>query len=326
MNPVKDLKTVVKKIKKRAKVIQRFPIALSIELTNKCNLSCEMCPHPSLALPPEDIEFSLLEKIITELSPHVTQDTTMSIVGLGEPLLYKQLHDAIDLIKTKWNRAQIHMNTNATALTSQKAQALLGQLGNGDRILVSINAATRDSYNELMGKDMYELVLSNTKELLALHKEKYSQVRIVLQILDTKANRPELEKFEETWSSYRSNTIRLYVRPVLNWGGTIDSDNIGYNKNMETMRYPCYQLWMAMAIDVHGNVYPCCEAYNSREKSDLLLGSLSRNHVYDVYRQNIEIKRLNHLHENWDKIRDCRHCNFWSYHRNVFYKFGKRWF
>ena len=78
-----------------------FPTILQIEPTNRCNLKCIMCPHGCNKISEyKDLSFPLLKKIIEDIYDYKYLKG-VHIQGLGEPLLYPDLLNAIEFCKGK---------------------------------------------------------------------------------------------------------------------------------------------------------------------------------------------------------------------------------
>ena len=95
--------------------VAEFPLKLDIELTNRCNRTCDMCAfHSKLALykfPKEDMDLAIFKKIIDESEGK----TTLKLNYSGEPLLYPHLLEAIRYAKDK-GVIEVRFNTNADLL------------------------------------------------------------------------------------------------------------------------------------------------------------------------------------------------------------------
>jgi|SRR3989338_639528 len=77
-------------------------VNINVELTSRCNKNCWMCgrrrvekDYPALALEYGDMDFSLLEKIATELPPNIVVQFHYN----GESLLYPRFGEAVKLFK-----------------------------------------------------------------------------------------------------------------------------------------------------------------------------------------------------------------------------------
>ena len=97
MKPILDLST--------AKV--------AVELTNRCNLHCGMCPLPNLTRPSADMPWELVQKVAADLRDNGVQVSWLH--EMGEPLLSPRLAEAIELFPG------CSVSTNAVALSQRKA-------------------------------------------------------------------------------------------------------------------------------------------------------------------------------------------------------------
>ncbi len=99
-------------------IVSEFPMHLDIELTNRCNLSCEKCPyHSENALYKQkscDMDFKLVKKIIDEGSEKGLKGIKFGFSG--EPLLYPKIIKAIKYAKHK-GILDVQMNSNGLLLT-----------------------------------------------------------------------------------------------------------------------------------------------------------------------------------------------------------------
>jgi len=138
--------------------VSRFPINLDLELTSRCNLSCKMCPYHSKDAPfprePEDMDFELYKKIIDEGS--VKGLKAIKFGFGGEPLLYRQLPEAISYAKGS-GILDVQINTNITLLTRHLAIKLLKSgldlliLSDYDLDIQKQNAVMLQTLKQLLG-------------------------------------------------------------------------------------------------------------------------------------------------------------------------------
>lgn len=303
-----------------------LPYSTTIELTNRCNLKCRMCPRPKMGnLKIGEMDFGLFKQIVDDIAKFADKKTIFVPVGLGEPLMYAELLEAIEYIKIQCPGAPINIDTNGTLLYEEKAKMLCKLLGRDDRLLISLNAGSRSVYEWLMGRDKFDLVVDNIKDFLIIREKIGNGPKVIIQLLETNRTESEIEKFKNFWNPLLGRNDNVYIRRLLNWGGTVDIKDIQVRE--KGYRYPCLSLWTNVAILNDGNVYPCCEAQSTRENSDILLGNVQEKSLTEIYSENrIEDIRKKHLKGQWNEISDCKNCDFWSFSENIWFKIGKRWF
>ncbi len=102
------------------------PFFIDLDLTNYCNFKCLDCPYHSPALvdssqKPEAMNFDMIRRLAEELNPHETPSIILQ--GAGEPLLYPQILEVVELFKQKG--FLITLLTNGFLLNSKLSTELL---------------------------------------------------------------------------------------------------------------------------------------------------------------------------------------------------------
>lgn len=100
--------------------------SIEISVIDVCNRSCSFCPRslPEYNIKKETASLNMIDKIANELAS-IAYNGRISFVGTGEPLLYKNLYKAINIIKTKVPTIKwIEVITNGDYLTSDKVKKL----------------------------------------------------------------------------------------------------------------------------------------------------------------------------------------------------------
>lgn len=99
---------------------------VEINAIDICNRTCGFCPRSSETYVNKTTQasISMITKIASELHK-INFNGRVSFVGFGEPLLYKNLYNAISIIKkTVHNIQWIEVITNADYLTLEKVEKL----------------------------------------------------------------------------------------------------------------------------------------------------------------------------------------------------------
>jgi MoaA/NifB/PqqE/SkfB family radical SAM enzyme len=139
-----------------------------IEPTNTCNLNCSTCMRNIWDEKPGMMSHETFELVISGLQ-EFSPIPRGFFGGYGEPLHHPQILDMVAQVKALG--ATVEMITNGTLLTRQTAEALV-ELGL-DRLWVSLDGATPESYQDVRLGDELPHILDNLKYLRLLTLEKY---------------------------------------------------------------------------------------------------------------------------------------------------------
>ena len=99
----------------------RCPREIQIELTNRCNSGCEMCPHTTGNIPEADFPLDLLDLLLAG-SPPIAN---VVLTGWGEPLLHPSFLEVVERTREAWPSSNIRFTTNGLLLEPSLAHALL---------------------------------------------------------------------------------------------------------------------------------------------------------------------------------------------------------
>ncbi|MDP8248899.1 MAG: SPASM domain-containing protein [Candidatus Tritonobacter lacicola] len=97
------------------------PEEVQVEITNRCNFTCAMCPREALGVDPVDMDFSLFERIAANMG----RPRTVVLTGWGEPLLHPRLLDMVKLVMLGSPRAGVRLTTNGYLLEGGLARGLV---------------------------------------------------------------------------------------------------------------------------------------------------------------------------------------------------------
>ncbi len=136
-----------------------YPRLLAIFLTTRCNLRCFICRREGFK--GEDLDFGQLEK----LSRAIRHARTIDLTGWGECLMYPRFSDVVRYIGALNPRPDIlQITTNGTLLSSEVGELLRGHLG---KMVISLNAATADTYDRDMKGGRFGKTIGNIRSFLS---------------------------------------------------------------------------------------------------------------------------------------------------------------
>lgn len=290
-------------IKFKPKALE-FPPMVIVETSSYCNLSCIHCPRVNVAKNDDYfdgfMDFDLYKKIIDEMSQY--KYTALRPFGRGEALINPDLPRMVRYAKEKGVR-KIWLNTSGVLLSPKKSKELLD--AGIDRLEVSIDAATRETFKKIKGKDKYDQVVKNTIECCRLKEELYSQKEIVVSFVESAINTSEKDAFIKFWQNY-ANHVR--IRPVHQHGALVSNLRESKEKKEEE-RLPCSILWERVEINYYGGLKYCeFDWENKEEVENVKNSSIKEIWNSEKYEQ---LRRL-HIEKRFCEIPLCSICR--SYH------------
>ena len=135
------------------------PRFLIVELTRKCNLSCEMCRPASYNRSAESMSDKVFEQVATELMPFAD---IVDLRGWGESLILPEFEDR--LTRTLATGAQVRIVTN---LSFQRPAVIDSLAAAGAYVGVSIDSADASALNALRRGARLDLIETNLTRLSA---------------------------------------------------------------------------------------------------------------------------------------------------------------
>lgn len=240
----------------RRSVVRGYPFVLHIEVTNKCNLECKMCPRKNMEREEGFMEFSLFKKIVDEAKGKIE---FVELYLFGEPLLHPRIFDMIAYCRDAAMR--VGLSTNATVLTQPKSRALVES--NVDLLILSLDGVTEKSYESIRAKGNYRKTLRNVEYLLRIRSAS-SPKHTVVQMIRMRENAHEVDKFSDFWSR---RGVHIHLKPLLTWRGDIRSINVlqgNRNDSSVSGLGPCDRIWRHFTVFWDGTVVPCHFMYDKK--------------------------------------------------------------
>ena len=238
--------------------VGEFPLFLDIEVTSVCNLKCPFCAttYHSDEIEKGFISSKIVKKIIDEGADNGLYGVKFNY--RGEPLLHPDIHKFVKYAKNK-GLIDVYFNTNALRLTEDIAVKLIDS--GLDRISISIEGYTKETYEKNRVGSDFETVLRNVQKLKELKDRlgvEYPLVRIQTVLL------PELidylAKYKNFWLSWADEVAYL------------DYKEMKARKKGIAYPWACPQLWQRMQVWWDGTLLPC----NHDDEARLLQGNIHK--------------------------------------------------
>lgn len=278
----------------------KFPPMVIVETSSYCNLSCVHCPRPNLAKSDNLFEgfmdFDLYKKIIDEISQH--KYTTLRPFARGEALTNPDFPQMIRYAKEK-GVYKIWLNTNGVLLSSRMSKELLQACL--DTLEVSIDAATRETFKTIKGKDKYDQVVKNTIECCRIKKEFNYPTKIVVSFVESSMNTSEKEAFINNWQGHADY---INIRPMHQHGSLV-KDLRKSQQRIDGERLPCSILWERVEINYLGDLKYCEFDWENRGT----VGNVRDLSIKEIWNSE-QYRKLRNLHiqKRFSKIPLCKVC------------------
>ncbi len=254
-----------------------YPTILFVEPTNRCSLSCPLCPTGKgySYYPTGTMTLDVFSRIIGELGPWAK---SLHLYNWGEPLLNRELWRMVRI--AKGYGLKVWVSTTLNHLPEGGARELVAS--GLDRLNVSIDGVRQESYERYrVGGDL-ETVMKNLGEILEEKRKQASRLPLVRwQFIAMKHNEHEISEADNLARSlgidFKIKLLRLdmadFNEGPLRARVACDSQWLPVNKEHNRYSSPasqgkadngaCRYLWDRISINWDGLVAPCCRVYRT---------------------------------------------------------------
>ncbi len=158
---------------------------LNLSHFTKCNLACEYCWTTQPGFKPLAKSLDLVPVLEDMIQSSLLAPGSIVGWGGGEPTILPGFSSIFGLL-SKHGSMQ-NLNTNATILSA----TLLEWLPRSKcKVVISVDAGTRDTYLKIKGADFFNLVWKNAREYASVGKE-----RVFAKFVLTDSNHEEVDEF-----------------------------------------------------------------------------------------------------------------------------------
>lgn len=282
-----------------------FPDRVYIESTNVCNLECVMCPT-GLHLdtrPKGYMDWELFTSIVDEIAPFAE---AVVLHSWGEPLLHPRIVEMIEYAKA--HDLWVELSTNATRLDEQMARRLI--TAGLDRIYLSMDGLTKETYEKVRVKADFDTVLANIERFIDLKHELGAQVEADVQIVRLSETDAEVAAFVERWRQSRADIVN--IKELDTWGGQIAGVTelaVEPQPDETAARRPCPNLWYHCHIHWDGTLVSCSRDYDALTP----LGNVRNGGVLATW-HGARMRELRRWHlDGRFCAAQCEHCVEWEW-------------
>lgn len=293
-----------------------YPITLSIETVNRCNLACVMCHLPHFLKQKTTLDLADLRKLFRE-----AEELGVPAINIGnghEPLLYKDV-DAMIEEAVNHKIMDLLLFTNGHLLTDARIEKILNS--GVTRVFVSLDAATEETYNAIRvsraksGPSTGRLaeVEDNVRRLVRRREELGLQLPIVrVSFVLQHANKHEIDMFRERWIDIvdavdfqrETSHAGIETMELLDEEERWKERELGPQlKRMAPHERFCHYPFDTLAIWSDGTVGPCC-AYQGK---NIPVGDIREQTLREIWTGE-KMERLRRQHRESKLNIVCQEC------------------
>jgi len=287
-------------------------MTISVEPTTACNLKCPECPSGlrSFSRPTGNLKSDFFRKTIDQLSHKLLY---LIFYFQGEPYINPGF---LDMVKYANDKGLYTVtSTNGHFLSKENCKKTIKS--GLDRIIISVDGTTQDTYESYRKEGKLEVVLEGAKNLVKARKELNSATpHIIFQFLVVKPNEhqiPEIYKLADEIGidEVKLKTAQLYdhkhgnpLMPTDDKYSRYKANEAGEYSIKSQLEDHCWKLWHACVITWDGMVVPCCFDKDATHR----LGDLKNQTFENIWRGKEYGKFRKSLLKGRDQIDICQNC------------------
>ncbi len=276
-----------------------YPYMIEIEITTRCHLKCTICEHTywsDESYKKLDLSYDNFKHILDQF-PKLKY---INLTGEGSSFLNKDFTKMLELVKERDIYATVV--ESFTAITDEQLEALVKN--NIGKVVLSLDAATKETYEKIRVGGKFEKVIENVKKFNAIRKKYNSPLpEFVFRFIFFKDNYFELPLYPDlvndlritkTTDGYDNHvelTALLEFDEIKDWVYEPSSDII-CKTNEKLEKYKLKYAWSHASHDpekkrpmrecvawaepyimMGGYVIPCCSVLMSNKRDFLIKNS-----------------------------------------------------
>ena len=289
-----------------------LPLSVSIEPTTACNLRCPECPSGlrSFTRPTGMLQEKMFRKVVDEL-----QDTLCYLLFYfqGEPYLNRNF---LDWVRYASQRG-IYTATSTNAHYLDDATARKTVASGLDRLIISIDGTTQETYQSYRIGGKLEKVLEGTKNIIRWKKKLKSRTpHVVFQFLVVKPNEHQVEEVKQLASELGVDAVGLKTAQIHNYekGSPLIPEQQKYSRYKKRrdgsyaiknkLLNHCWKMWHSCVITWDGKVVPCCFDKDAHHQ----LGDMQQMSFEEIWQSTPYQQFRQSLLRSRSEIDICKNC------------------
>ncbi|MDD5530431.1 MAG: radical SAM protein [bacterium] len=259
-------------------VVQIFPVYA-------CNFKCNYCVFSvdkgkrGFISDKRVMDFELYKKCVDDIALFSKKLKTLRFVGIGEPLLHKNIADMVKYAVSKDIANRVEILTNASLLTPKLSDSLIS--AGLSRLVVSLQGTTKEEYQKICG---INIDFDNFIENLRYFFNNKGKIQVYIKIIDyALEDKEDRQKFYKLFGDICDVIAIEHVVPIHQ---CVDYKNLLKKKGALLTQFGlpmseveiCPQPFFTLQINPDGKVVPCY----SFEYPEIM-GDCNNQSVYEIW-------------------------------------------
>ncbi len=288
-----------------------YPLTLSLELTNHCNLSCPECRSGSGLLKRGKgfMDMTTFDRILSDCSSFLF---SLILYFQGEPFLHHELFEMIK--KARQKRFHTMTSTNGQFLDPDRAKKVVES--GLDRIIISMDGLDQPVYEKYRVGGNLDKVKEGIEALVGWKKTLRSNTPvIIIQFLVFSHNQHQIEDIRKWGQRVGADGVEIKTAMFHDFenGNPLmpEEQYTRYRKNNNgkflinsPLKNHCWQCWSKAVITWDGKVLPCCFDTDG----DHVMGNIRQQPFVDIWKNIPYMTFRTKLLRNRKEIPMCRNC------------------
>jgi radical SAM protein with 4Fe4S-binding SPASM domain len=292
--------------------IKGLPISVSIEPTTSCNLRCPECPSGlrSFTRPTGMLQRAIFENTINQLAETLSY---LTFYFQGEPYLHPGFLSMVEYA----SRRGIYTATSTNAHYLKDDSARQTVESGLDRLIISIDGTTQDTYEQYRVGGSLEKVLEATADVIKWKKKfKSLTPHVIFQFLVVKPNEHQIPDIYQKAKALGVDQVALKTAQIYDFknGSPLLPEQQQYSRYKRgddgsysiknKMLNQCWKMWHSCVVTWDGKVLPCCFDKDGTH----VLGDLNAQSFAEIWNGKKYNDFRASLLRSRNEIEICRNC------------------
>lgn len=310
--------------------VRPYPSYIEVETTTHCNFKCSICEHTYWDECCEHMSLENFNKIIDQF-PELKW---IGVTGIGQSFMNP---DFMPIIKECKDRSiYVEIFDNFRFLDYEKAKQMVDW--SMDKIYVSLDAGTKETYDKIRVGSDWDIVMKNIKDFDRAKKESNSSwPELWFHFVVCKDNVHELEKYLEMINDLNVDCKQVQFSRMLHKFKEIEDKfveipddakqkvidkgkdlgiKVSWNIDSADVKCPLKScsLWVMPFIFVDGTVIPCCSLNEQNDRKwqrETSLGNIFKDDFRDIWYGDKYTQMLEGI-KNGPCPKECARCGIYE--------------